>query len=670
MLIQLYKNTYDLKGVEWEHTNILKAIKSDKWKDKVDALRAIKNRNKGEENHSLYSRQKSQLPWCIFSGTFKEGRNDADILTYSGMMVLDIDHIEQIIINKLKDKFKTDSNIYCAFVSPGGEGLKIIVKVDSQPTQILIAFKQLEKYFSDNYGISIDPSGKNVARLCFVSYDPDIYINDNASVIHIETNNVDTSYTKTYSVPSALKGRKIERNVYSIFDVCVNWVERKYHFVPGQRNMYIYCLACIMNRTGITLEDALYLSADKYVGESFLQSELVSTISKAYRQRKSEFNTVDIVGVEQDAPPDINAFVGADERVPLDELTTDISDLTQTLLSSKVPNPVIKQLINSYTSHIWGGADNLSEIMNGAYMESIEQEKSLEVMSFSDMAKTILERNRTDGHVKTYIDAIDKVFGGHLMTGNAYALIGVGETFKSILAMWSAINNAIHGIDVIYCNSEMSMYQMMNRLASAICRIDLVSYELTPEYEDILSKCMQKVNEVTGDRLHIFNGRGFSRKSLKGTCARLKRKNNRPVQMIIMDGISQMDSLGKEEIPALIYNSQECKEIAKDNDCVVIWLSHTSGGVPKYQRDTSENTRGGAKMVANTDGYICTSRLIDPIAFQENPEDLIYKEGLLYVRARDKRGGGGEVNKIIRIHKPLFLEELSENPMDFEVRFK
>ena len=38
------------------------------------------------------------------------------------------------------------------------------------------AFPQIEKYLRETCDIDIDPSGDDITRLCFVSYDPDIHM--------------------------------------------------------------------------------------------------------------------------------------------------------------------------------------------------------------------------------------------------------------------------------------------------------------------------------------------------------------------------------------------------------------------------------------------------------------------------------------------------------------
>ncbi len=63
------------------------------------------------------------------------------------------------------------------FKSPGGNGIKVIVKVNPSKETHTNQFYALEKYYTENYNLEIDPSCKDVARAMLLSYDPNIVYN-------------------------------------------------------------------------------------------------------------------------------------------------------------------------------------------------------------------------------------------------------------------------------------------------------------------------------------------------------------------------------------------------------------------------------------------------------------------------------------------------------------
>jgi len=140
----------------------LQRIKEGKSKDKVDQVRS------GE------SKVKKTLPVALFSGVF-DGRRDEQIKGHSGLVVLDFDHID---VMDYKALLGTDQYIRACWTSPSGDGLKALVRI-TNPERHRDHFRALQAYFDRTYGLEVDPSGINVSRACFESYDPDIIDNEN-----------------------------------------------------------------------------------------------------------------------------------------------------------------------------------------------------------------------------------------------------------------------------------------------------------------------------------------------------------------------------------------------------------------------------------------------------------------------------------------------------------
>lgn len=98
-------------------------------------------------------------------------------------MIVDIDKLESV--DSIKDTLKKDSHIVATWLSPSGNGLKALIYLEYDKeypyadTWIYhehCAFPQIENYLHETYNINIDPSGDDITRLCFVSYDPDIHL--------------------------------------------------------------------------------------------------------------------------------------------------------------------------------------------------------------------------------------------------------------------------------------------------------------------------------------------------------------------------------------------------------------------------------------------------------------------------------------------------------------
>lgn len=143
----------------------------------LDRIREGKSKPKVDEVRAGDSAVKKTLPVALFSGVFT-GRRDNDIKGHSGYIILDFDHID---VEDYKSLLGTDDNIRACWTSPSGDGLKALVKI-SNSERHRDHFRALQSYFERTYGLEVDPSGINVSRACFESYDPDLISNDGSKV--------------------------------------------------------------------------------------------------------------------------------------------------------------------------------------------------------------------------------------------------------------------------------------------------------------------------------------------------------------------------------------------------------------------------------------------------------------------------------------------------------
>ncbi len=160
-----------------ELNKVLDIIKSEKIKPQVLELRAILK--KGDEKE--YKKRKKQLPAFTPSGRFEGGRKQEYLINYNKTIILDIDDLKSGV-NEVKKKATECNYTYSCFISPGGHGLKILIKTDNSLLKHRECFLEIQAYYENLLNIKIDPSGKDVTRLCFFSYDPDIYINNESKI--------------------------------------------------------------------------------------------------------------------------------------------------------------------------------------------------------------------------------------------------------------------------------------------------------------------------------------------------------------------------------------------------------------------------------------------------------------------------------------------------------
>ena len=260
---------------------ILDDIKTGVYRNAITYLRKSLADNKTE----AAERAKKSLPAFTPSATFKGGRKMEFLTHYNALVVLDIDKITPEKLAECKSILNSSEYVFAYFVSPSGNGLKIFVKVDSGKDEHKDAFLVLQKYFEELLQVEIDKSGKDITRLCFCSFDPELFVNENSEVFFVIESRVEP---KTNEVgKSSSTQHPASSNDTVIYEHAVRFTEKKVQFVEGNRNNFIFQLANNLNRKGVSESLALGFILADY---NYDQQEVMTAVKSAY-QNTAEHNT-------------------------------------------------------------------------------------------------------------------------------------------------------------------------------------------------------------------------------------------------------------------------------------------------------------------------------------------------------------------------------------------
>ena len=253
---------------------ILNRIKEGKSKDLVKRIRNEKDKTQRNE-------LKKSLPAICFSGKFKK-RADTSIEEHSGLICLDFDgYKKKKDLLEDKENFQKNKFVFSVFVSPSGNGLKVLVKIPHDIENHTKYFNSLKKEFNSIY---FDTTTKNISRVCYESYDPLLFVNETSSVWEeIEE--------EEYKEKSTIKDTPILKikDENKIVDILVKWWKDKYPMTEGQRNHHVYILAMAFNDFGIGKNLASFI-CNQYSSQDFSQKEIETTINSAYSNTQN-FNT-------------------------------------------------------------------------------------------------------------------------------------------------------------------------------------------------------------------------------------------------------------------------------------------------------------------------------------------------------------------------------------------
>lgn len=200
-MITIYKDIKNTKDAHYITVDkALERIQNGNSKHKVLLLHATKDKKER-------AKIKATLPSVCFSGKFTERKDDC-LQEHSGFVVLDFDDVKDV--QDKKNRLLQDEYIYSAWISPSGNGLKALVKIPKEPMKHEGYYLALLDRFPE-----LDSTSKNLSRVCYESYDKEIYINKESKVWNeykeqerneqVEVEYKQTDYTKVNQVLNTIR---------------------------------------------------------------------------------------------------------------------------------------------------------------------------------------------------------------------------------------------------------------------------------------------------------------------------------------------------------------------------------------------------------------------------------------------------------------------------------
>lgn len=277
--VSMYESARSRKSVcdSYNAIDIVKEIKSLTYEKVTTKLRTLA----GEENREY---KKSEFYGVTWSGVFAPTRASHNLIKHSGLICLDIDKLSPEQLIKAQKQVQGDTFTLISFISPNGNGIKVIVQVNMQhPEQHKAYFDQLLSYYRSTYSLVVDPSGSNVDRLCFLPYDEKIFVNQNNTIFQL--------YEEALVAAPTFKDINKEPQVrdtsvgdYEVFEWCFEVHNRKQQFQKGGRNHYLTALANFCNDYGVSKSFLEAECLERFCESDFTKEEILATIKSVYNK--------------------------------------------------------------------------------------------------------------------------------------------------------------------------------------------------------------------------------------------------------------------------------------------------------------------------------------------------------------------------------------------------
>lgn len=307
-------NTPFFKDIDF----VLDRIKQGKSKTIVENVRKQKTKE-------LADKIKVTLPAICFSGTFTK-RADNSIVEHSGFICLDFDKYEtDELLNIDLELINSSEYTYSSFISPSGNGMKVLVKIPKDFENHKLYFGAIEKHFNNTH---FDTTSKNISRICFESYDPNIFINKKSKVWTEKLENNQYDYRFKAPVIRLDNENEIIKRLWT-------WFGKSHSMGKGSRNHNLFILVSAFSDYGIS-ETECNRFCYQFIESDFTQNEIDLVIRSAYNKCRSNFgmkyfedsNKLDTVSKQLKSGTTINEIKKANpniDDVVLNELKDNIT---------------------------------------------------------------------------------------------------------------------------------------------------------------------------------------------------------------------------------------------------------------------------------------------------------------------------------------------------------
>lgn len=280
-------------------------------------------------------RLKRTLPAVVFGGLFRGGHAVKNLVAGSGLLVLDFDKLTPEQVETALRILREQPSVVMAAPSPTGRGIKVVVCTDHDPSRHPEVFAYTSQYFESLLNLTVDQSGKDISRLCFLFSNEKLHYNEHAQPLDlsqigtcaavalpvVKPSKTDPSEVATYESSPTTEGGRIKGipthvmrklrmstgNASSVGGslgeladdfIALQWrrsealsihLESRACFKDGARNEFVFKFACKACQCGIPRPIAQAWAEERYGSETFKSGEVISAFGSAYSSNETLF---------------------------------------------------------------------------------------------------------------------------------------------------------------------------------------------------------------------------------------------------------------------------------------------------------------------------------------------------------------------------------------------
>lgn len=232
--------------------------------------------------------KESRMPAIMTNAFFEKGRKSTDPHSFQEVqyVMFDIDKIEDVEL-WLEDMHENPSKydmFYAAYISLSGNGLHILVAVRGLTDEnFKDCYKHIASEIEIHYHLSVDMTCCDIARLCILSYDPNIFINEQAEVW--DAQEIMNTLKMFELIPDEEKEILTQESKNKGLALYIE--KMNIQMVEGSRHNTIVAAAGKLNRAGFDKE-AVKMELRQFVEPGFEEKEINSIVDSVYKNWKDQ----------------------------------------------------------------------------------------------------------------------------------------------------------------------------------------------------------------------------------------------------------------------------------------------------------------------------------------------------------------------------------------------
>ena len=259
-------------------------------------------RTSGDEQGA--SRYKKMMASFGVAARFEGGRQQKHIVEFTGLSLVDIDHIAEEDMVRVLDLVRADEHTLLAYTTLSGQGLRILFRYqidenkflsennceilrDAQDDKLAVrlsaeqykqVFEQGNEYYRNLVNLEVDHQCKNIGRISTIAYDEHLYYNPDATPFIVKLE-------EKKPVGRPPKGKSEKGRVKRCETVVLRELEQRgVVYAPGSHNKYISDACYMMNRYGVSLDDCTAWALDRFGDYQAEGNDVASIVRSCYAQ--------------------------------------------------------------------------------------------------------------------------------------------------------------------------------------------------------------------------------------------------------------------------------------------------------------------------------------------------------------------------------------------------